>query len=599
VSAVRRRWPRPVVAGTIAGVALLVAASAATGQTTTTTSPSAPSSGSSSAGITITGEGSNGPYKEVTAWQNDLAAAQAPINLQYTPTGTLQGRGDFVAGNADFALSGTQFHGGTGPGFTPAEINQLPHQDLGRDVIAAPVQVTALALLMTPVFGGFQRQDYFPGSPPPQIISPVTRQVRIPWPNLSAMLLNYGNPDPNPKDTWSSNLNSWDAIDTLSAMLGEPSPTCDGGAIGSGHYICFAGIGPLTNPSAVWQSEGDELNYYMQVAIRTTAPDVWSGNKAADKSVHWEDATNDVFERMPRQPFFVSRQGADQAGDQLTIPGSNAGVGPVQGQVDGAIGVLPPTAKIAATQGEIGANPLPLEFAAVKNANGDWVVPSPQTIDAAVNASSQPLYALTHTVPNATPYPLTWVNYLYVKSSGLSAVKTEALATLIRYLATDGQAAAGTWGEGTLSKALVAQAVKAADQVVQSNCPGAKGTIVKNSDPGPNAPSTGGIKAIGAMLHCVPPATPAASAAGGGVPAFGIGTLPGLPSLPVAATPALAAASAVRPTAAKLPDALTADRLPLPLPGTPRDWIATLLVGGLGYVGLRGPIRRMLGRAVE
>jgi hypothetical protein len=55
----------------------------------------------------------------------------------------------------------------------------------------------------------------------------------------------------------------------------------------------------------------------------------------------------------------------------------------------------------------------------------------------------------------------------------------------------------------------------------------------------------------------------------------------------------------VRPTAAKLPDALTADRLPLPLPGTPRDWIATLLLGGLGYVGLRGPIRRMLGRAVE
>ena len=597
MSRASRPWRRPLVGATIAGSALLVAASVAPAQTTSastpSTTPSPSSGGSSGGGVTIAGEGSSGPFKEVTIWQNDLAGAQSPINLQYTPTGTLQGRDDFVASSSDFALAGTQFNSGTGPGFTRDEINHLPHQDLGRDVIAAPVQVTALAFVMTPPFGGFQRIDIFPGQP--ALFSPVVRQVRIPWANLAAMLFNVGVPDPNSKDTWSGSLPSWEAYDMLN-NIGFNPPQCDPAppdpTVG---FHCLT-IGPTTHPASVFQSEGDELNYYAQQVVRTMAPSVWSANKASDPSVHWEDATNDVFERMPRQPN-LSRQGADQAGDQLTLPGSNAGAGPAGGLSDGAIGVLPPTSKIAATQGEIGAFPVPLQFAAVKNASGDWVEPTPAAIDAAVNASSQPLYALTHPVSGA--YPLTWVNYLYVKASGLSATRTEALATLIRYLATDGQAAAEPWKEGTLSKALVAQALKAADQVVQSNCPGAKGQIVKNSDPGPDAPNTSLIKAIGPMLHCIPPPPSAASAGGFGGAGLGIGSLPGLPSLPVAATPALAAASAVKPEATPLPDALTTNRLPLPLPGTPRDWIATLLLGGLGYYGLRGPIRRLLGRTVE
>jgi ABC-type phosphate transport system substrate-binding protein len=584
------RWARSLVGATIAGAALLAGASLAPAQTTSTTAPSGGSS--SGPGLTLTGGGSNGPYKELTTWQNDLSGAQNPINLQYTPTGTLQGRDDMIAGTSDFALSGTQFNSGSGPGFTASEIDQLPHKNLGRDVIAAPVQVSALAFVLAPPHGQFSRIDQFDATGQQQpFISPVVRQARIPWPNLASMLLNVDIPDPSPPDTWTgSSTFSWDAAPTLAAFGVNP-PQCD---FGQPTFHCFAAIGPGDHPAGVTQSEADESNYYMQLAFEQMAPTIWTANQAANTAVKWQDSTGDVSERMPRQPQ-LSRQGADQAGDQLTLPGSAGGF-PPSGPIEGAIGTLPPSAKTAALLGAT-ASTSPLEFVAVRNANNDWVEPTPTTIDNAVNAGSQPFYALTHNVANA--YPLTWVNYLYVKSTGLSATKTEAIATLIRYLATDGQAAAAPWGEGTLSPALAAQALNAANQVVQSNCPAAGGQIVKNSSPGADAPNLSGINAIGPMLHCVaPPSAPAGAGSGNSPSGFGGLTLPGLtPTAPSA--PTSTPAAAVKAPAASLPDALSVAKLPIPLPGTPIDRIVAVLLGGVAYLALRDPIRRMLGRAVE
>jgi len=243
----------------------------------------------------------------------------------------------------------------------------------------------------------------------------------------------------------------------------------------------------------------------------------------------------------------------------------------------------------------------------VQNACGTWVQPTPATINNAINVSSQPLFALTHSDNScgspsdqlSNAYPLTWVDYLYVKSAGLSAQKTEAVATLIRYLATDGQAAASPWGEGTLSPALVAQALNAANQVVQSDCPAAHGQVVQNTSPGADAPSLSGINAIGKMLHCVAPPPPAgaAAAAAGGSPALGNFSLPGLPTTPAA--PATTPASVAAHAAASLPDAVTTAKLPLPLPGTPIDRVITVLVGGLLYLAFRDPLRRLFGRAIE
>jgi hypothetical protein len=318
---------------------------------------------------------------------------------------------------------------------------------------------------------------------------------------------------------------------------------------------------------------------------------------------------------MPRQPG-LSRQGADQAGDQLTIPGGSGG-GDVGGGIAGVIGTLPPTAKTAALIGQ-GDTATQLQDVLIQNAHlvdpndpksGQFVAPTPASISAAVAAGgTTPMYALTHDVPDA--YPLTWVNNLYVKASGLPADKTEAIATLIRYLATDGQAAAQQWGEGTLSPALVKQALQAADKVVQSNCPAAHGTVVQNNLAGSYAPVTAGIQAIGPMLHCVPPAAaPTTSLAptapdlsGSGISSTsGIGqSSPSTPALPTtSATPAVPTKPTTGSTKEALPAALTASRLPIPLPGTPLDRIATVSIGALGFGALRGPVRRMLGRAVE
>jgi ABC-type phosphate transport system substrate-binding protein len=587
----RHRWRRSLAGAAIAGFGLLAAASIAPAQTTTpSTTTTTTASGSSGQGVTLNGEGSNGPYKEITTWQNDLSAAQTPINVQYTGTGTRQGRDDLISGTSDFALSGTQFNSGAGPGFTADQINQLPHKSLSRDIIAAPVEVSAAAFLLTPPYiggvSGFQREDS--GASGPSFISPIIREARIPWENLAAMLLNAGTPDPNPNDDWGATTASWQASAVMTAFGINPN-NCDFVP----PYSCFFGLGSGSHPAGVLQSEADELNYYMQLAFeeQPDAAKAWDANILADPSIKWTNSGGDVSEQIPAQPN-LSRQGADQATDQLTLPGGTAGFG-LGGNDAGAIGVLPPSALAASQQGAIvGASPL--LFVAVQDFNGDWVQPTPKTIDNAVNASSQPLYALTHPVANA--YPLTWVDYLYVKANGLSADKTEAMATLIRYLATDGQAAAAPWGEGTLSPALVTQALNAANQVVSSDCPGSGGQIVKNSSPGSDAPNLSGIDAIGTMLHCVaPPAAASTSSSSGGL---GDVSLPGLPSAPSVPGQAPSQTPAVKPVTS-LPDALAVAKLPIPLPGTPLDRIATVLAGGLLYLGLKDPIRRLLARATE
>jgi hypothetical protein len=590
----RPRRRRAALAACLAGAAALTWASLAGAQTT---SPNGGTAAGASPGVTLTGEGSNGPYKEVTQWQNDLGSAQSPTNLQYIASGTKQGRDDLVAGRSDFAISGTLFRSGTGPGFDNEEISQLPHHNPSQDIIAAPVQVTALAFVLalpantsTPNAppSGFSRADQFAGAPASPFLTPIAAEPRVPSENLASMVMNVSDPDPNKADTWGSRVSSWDSFDTLNAFGIRP-PQCD---FNQTTVHCFAGFTPITKPTSVVQSEPDESNYYLADWIRTAAPNTWNSIKTTSPpGLVWEDpTTHDLFERMPRVPA-LSRQGADQAGDQLTIPGGVAG-GTIGLNIAGAVGDLPPSALIAAPQGQSSANPL--SFIEIPNAHGDFVSPSTATIDAAVNAGNgTPLYALTHDVKDA--YPLTWVNYLYVKAAGLSAAKTEAVATVMRYLATDGQAAAAPWNEGTLSQPLVTQALQAANQVVQSNCPAAGGTVFQSNDPGPDAPNLSGIHTIGAMLHCQAPASQSGSA---GVGAANAASLPGFSSAVTSPTASAPTATVGKPTE-PLPDALLTGRLPIPLPGTPFDRIATVLLGGLGYFALRNPIRRMFGRAIE
>ena len=540
--------------------------------------------------VQLKGEGTWGPYRELVHWQDDLFGASAPIDLSYTSTGSTLGRQDYAAGGLDYVISGRPFG-----------VDELAKLEGGvAGLIDVPIQVEAMAfLLAVPIPEGFEAitfvcDPYDPDIPDPEaciVRTPYTGAIRVPSENLAAMIFRYAGTGQVP-------ISSWNAPETLAAM-GVPN---------------FS-LPEQASPAPVMRSEPSATNYYLQEFAKTAAPTVWEGLKAADSRIQWEPIT----ERLPRLSG-ASRQGVDQQSLQLGLTGADPASGGISGFTKGIIAAVPPSAKGAVNE----AFPTtPLTFIEMKNASGDWVAPTPESIDKAVEAGGDdPLHALTKPAPGA--YPLVWVNHLYAPATGLSVDKTEALATTIRYLATAGQDAAEPVGEGKLSEALVAKALEGADKLVRSNCVGTGRRIVTSADPGPHAPDLPALKVIGPMLHCeaVGPvattttAAPATTApdtvpvdttplpAGdgaidpgyldpsltGGVGGSGDGTDAGS-TVPVATTPVKAAA-----TTAPLPVEPVVANLPMAVPSAQRigyDRLSALLVGAALYL-LFGPVSRRL-----
>ena len=418
--------------------------------------------------VVLKGEGTWGPYQELVTWQDDLYGAKAPVDLEYTSTGSQLGRQDYATGGLDYVISGRPFG--------PDELAKVKGGAAG--LIDVPVQVEAMAfLLAVPLPEGFESinlicDPYDPDTPDPDaciVHTPYTGPIRIPNQNLAAMLLRYAGPSTVP-------VSSWNDPAVLAAM-GVPN---------------FS-LPEQASPAPVMRSEPSATNYYLQEFAKTAAPSVWEGLKAANPDVPWEPIT----ERLARQGG-ASRQGVDQQSLQLGLTGADPATGTVGQFTKGIIAPVPASAMGAVHE----AFPnTPLTFVQMQNHSGEWVAPTPEAIDKAVEAGGDdPLHALTNDAPGA--YPMVWVNHLYAPATGLSVDKTEALATTIRYLATSGQDAAEPVGDGKLSEALVKKALTGADQLVTSNCVGADRKIVKRTDPGDHAPDLPAMKAIGPMLHC-------------------------------------------------------------------------------------------------
>jgi hypothetical protein len=255
----------------------------------------------------------------------------------------------------------------------------------------------------------------------------------------------------------------------------------------------------------------------------------------------------------------------------------------------------------------------------VPNANGDYIAPTPESINKAVDAGGDtPLYALTNRVPGA--YPLVWVEHLYAPAHGLSPAKTEALATTIRYLVTAGQKTTAAVGEGRLPESLALRALAGADRLVTSNCTQDNAEVVASSDPGPMAPNVDEMKQIGTMLHCVetsptptttapPPATTSNFEGGGSnlggsggsftgtVSGSGSGNAGGTGSnVGGDTTDSNSGSESGDPAAAML----TASKLPLAAPGsTPLpDRAATFLLGAGLFLLVRKPATAFAKRAL-
>jgi len=484
--------------------------------------------------------------------------------------------------------------------------------------------------------GGFQSflcnpddPSTYPNPPPPNFDptvdcfdrTPYKGPIRIPSRNLAAMYLHYIGTN------FSSPLLAWNNPDVLKAFgvssLVTPSP--------------------LSGPAYSGRSDPDEINFYLQTFVKTAAPDVWDGNKQVHPAVPWDPIT----ERLG-QVVGVVRQGVEQQLEQLAQFGCG-----VLGQcdaaaADGGLAPAPPSEMKNLQPGGRSAlifAPMrqanqPILLAEMQNANGDWVAPTTDAIDKAVDAGgSNPLFALTNKVPGA--YPLVWVDNLYAPAHGLSIQKTEGMAMLIRYLATTGQARSTAVGEGRLPAQLVAQALTAADQLVRSNCVGGDRKIVSSSDPGPLAPATATeMRSIGSMLHCeavggtigqTPPAKPGTAPTAPGSSSTPLGATGGAASSPLgaasvgassasgtsgsgspssgaalASSAAGAARSASDTTSGsgsggasaknKHTGLLVANQLPLPMPGGAGagDRAATFVLGAGLFLVLRKPVAALV-----
>jgi hypothetical protein len=586
------RFLRTLAGASITGALLVVAVAPARGSATA----------QSPVFVELHGAGAWSVSQQLVAWQNELASGTNGIDLNYVKHGSFLAREDLASKNLDFAVSGVPF--------TPDELAKAGGANA---FISAPIQVATLATYVEPPTGGFSTIQVrcdpddpstwpnAPDPPPPGfdetvdciVKSPYPGAVRIPDRNLGAMFLHYiGTP--------SSPLLAWSNSAVLQAF------GVDAFALPNGAGPGFAG-----------RSDPDEINYYLQTFIKTAAPDVWQGNAQANPAIPWEPITERVG-----QVVGVTRDGAEQQLAQLVQNGCGV-LGNCDGTIAGGIAPAPPSMLSSFKQ----AFPKqPVTLAEIQNANGDWVAPTPDAINRAVDAGGESaLYPLTHKAPGA--YPLVWVDRLYAPAHGLTAEKTEALATTIRYLATTGQDHSTAVGEGRLPTALVTQALRAADDLVRSNCVGADREITTSADPGVLAPaSAAAMKSIGPMLHCEATNVPVSTTTTSFPTSFGStpGTTPlgsqsfgpagsetGNASVSTASNGGEAASStssnqsdapsgsgAKRVAAVRRSELLTATNLPLPMPGgaSGTDRLATFLLGAMLFVLFRKPVGRLLRR---
>jgi len=575
--------------------------------------------------VTLAGDGSFDPYQEQIPWNSDLRAAG--IDPGYVPLSGHVGREELISGVTDYAISGVPFSS-----------DELAQVHGGSSAfVSAPVFVSALAVLSVPPPNGYGINHYNcdPSTTDCQLaiangttvptFTPYTGPFNFPPSAMAATMLLTSLSDLNPNHQTFGRLDEWDNPDVLNASgikLGTDdafSPSYEEGDQQS-----------LLQPVTYFQSGAAEQNYYAQLYASVAAPQQWTaieqyaeGIFNANQAPTPVDITDTLPGKVPYGGF--SKEGLRQAVQVLeTASNAMSLVSPsalYQYQTDPSVYHLGGTAA---------------QWIGAENASGQYVDPSPASIDAAVNAGADaPLYALTHPVGGDPAYPLTYVDRLYAPATGLSQEKTEAIATMIRYLATAGQEYDAKYGDGRLSASLVTEALDSANHLVLSNCTGSGETVVASSDPGlymPKLPagSAGAqnIAGIGGMLHCDPVAPPpvtsttttVASKSGSGSagtnssgsgssagPGYsGLGRLPNVTSgasSPLSGAQGAASAPAgvagTSPSTARRSNGpITLAGLPLPVPfsgGPPFDRLAGFVLGAGLLLLLRRPLSRLIG----
>ena len=564
--------------------------------------------------VNLRGEGSWDPYREMRAWQDNLYGPSGAVNVSYLANGDYFGRQDLLSGSVDFALSGEPF--------TSGELQQLPHGS--SDLIDAPMFVGAVVFPVVPFtqsYPGFlvQRVTCDPNDPndpqgggecyPPP--ATYTGKVKLDPHSLASMTLNYT----QPAKVGDAPPNHWDNPEVV-ANWNLP-------LYGQATDFQQPFLATQFPPVPYLRSEPSSTNLYVQEYAKLAAPEVWAGLKAESPGFTFEPITEKLGRVLAQ-----TRPGVDEqmkAIEALSAPGGSA--------PGGFIAAAPPGGFNELVTDVPQYKPV---LATIRNAAGEWVDATPDTIDAAVNAGlDTPLYATTNPVSGA--YPLVYVDHMYMPAHGLPMDKIEALAATVRYLATAGQDVDAPIGDGRLPATLVDRALAAANQLVLSNCTAPTETVISSSDPGPYAPASAlnQMQAIGPMLHCAaapapsttttaPVAAPTTTTTGGSAAAstaavadLGVSAEAPLPpvgssvSVPseLSAASQASSSSGTTSTPASQPAAATGSprargvlavsRLPMapPSPTGGPDRLTVILCGGLLMLLFRAPFRWLMAKA--
>lgn len=452
--------------------------------------------------VSLIGEGSDDPYREMTTWERELFGSSGKVSTSYIVVGGYGGRQNYLNGIGNFVISGEPF--------TASDLSRLPGG--ASSLISAPVMVSAVGYVLAwgPTFTLHRSCAAGDNSCKPTSI--YDGPIDIPSSALTDML--------------------WPSISDgqTCGCFSDPDIVADtAAAVPQGRDTAPPTISVPTishPPLIVLRSDPSETNYNTQLFAATGSPEEFS------KITNFTPPITEFLQGEADSQFFTTYDGIDSqlsfatstSTAQTGAAASHGGTGVVVGVPPSAMSGLayysPPGQPKTVTP-----PPTPPVWIGVQNAAGQFATPNPASIDAAVNAGGDtPLYALSHPVRGSVAaYPLVYVDRLYAPSHGLSADQAEAMATVIRYMATVGQDATSGFNDGRLSPGLTQEALAAANQVIASNCTASNEEVVIDSSIGRYAPVLGALggrtaaqrttelAGIGPMLHCEMVTSPSSS----------------------------------------------------------------------------------------
>lgn len=399
----------------------------------------------------------------VNAAAKGLAASDVATSPDLEIGGTRDLRTTFIEGGGDLVVSGADF----------TEPEKLVLAKAGKEVVAAPVQAVGMSF-----FGFVPPLPTFPDGCEEadnclENRDSYTGPIRM-TPDVLANL-------------YFERSNVW-AEDQFISELAVPA----------GRFY----FPPIKGPRPLVRTDPDASNLFLESYIATTAPATWRQSRAelpgaTDSPQVSEVWPNTVTPSRLGMDNVVSqvREGLDPGSSELSFGGTVAG---------GSVSLVDESFTLNAQRPA--AQRVPMFRVQLRNAAGEWLLPSTASVSAAVAAGEGIPNAgsVGAAIPGA--YPITWVNKLYAPTKGLSAAKANAVAAVIRWQVTAGQADAvlQATGDGKLTPKMVAAALSTADQVVKSNCADAKGTVKSSTSAGGTAPK-GGFPGLGEVTYCEGP----------------------------------------------------------------------------------------------